>query len=501
LVIKKENQFIFKMSSEKKVIEQEPRDTRKKEDLDIKIPTCPICCEMYTKTLRKEIKCSYCSYACCAVCFKLYMFSNMAEPNCMSCRKRLPREVIYDNFSKKFINGEYKTHRENMLVEREMAMMPSTQNILELKNQIDNLNRNSYEIDTKIQELEQEKSVINQTIFNYNQIYNNPALYYVQNSIAKKQASQFIKPCPAKDCRGFLSTKYNCGVCGTKVCPHCHEIKPKREKNDKDEKQEHKCDPANVESVKLIKSETKPCPKCACPIFKLEGCSQMWCTECKTAWDWNSGQIINGVIHNPHYFEYLRSIGREDDEIRNRFEENHQGIQCLGWEQLRLMAANFSTFPRFNNFVNDIWSISRQINHIRDYVLNRIVTLTYNIPEQVNADLRVAYLKNIMSKDDLKIKIQRRDKKHIFNQNLREVIQMYSDVLSDLLRNFANKVLPLPNNYNDLKTNTILHNELIEEIVKLNTYTRNSVRKILNDFNYSSVPDFIFEPTSTIIKM
>jgi hypothetical protein len=119
----------------------------------------------------------------------------------------------------------------------------------------------------------------------------------------------------------------------------------------------------------------------------------------------------------------------------------------------------------------------------------------------VNADLRVAYLKNIMSKDDLKIKIQRRDKKHIFNQNLREVIQMYSDVLSDLLRNFANKVLQVPDNYNDVKTNTILHNELIEEIVKLNTYTRNSVRKILNDFNYSSVPDFIFEPTSTIIKM
>ena len=100
------------------------------------------------------------------------MFSNMAEPNCMSCRKRLPREVIYDNFSKKFINGEYKTHRENMLVEREIAMMPSTQNILELKNQIDNLYRTSYEIDRKIQELEQEKSVINQTIFNYNQIYN-----------------------------------------------------------------------------------------------------------------------------------------------------------------------------------------------------------------------------------------------------------------------------------------------------------------------------------------
>ena len=36
---------------------------------------------------------------------------------------------------------------------------------------------------------------------------------------------------------------------------------------------------------------------------------------------------------------------KKDEEIQNRFGENHQGIQCLGWEQLRLMAAKFSIFP------------------------------------------------------------------------------------------------------------------------------------------------------------
>jgi hypothetical protein len=463
---------------------------QEQKDIDIKIPTCPICCEMFTKALRKEIKCSYCSYNCCAVCFKTYMFSNMTEPNCMNCRKRLPREVIYNNFSKKFINGEYKTHRENMLVEREMSMMPSTQNIIELKNQIFNLRRNSDEIERKIQELENEKTAIEQTIVQYNQIYNNPSLYYSTKISQKKETTQFIKPCPATDCRGFLSTKYNCGVCGTKVCPQCHEIKTKET--------EHKCDSANLESVKLIKNETKSCPKCGINIFKSVGCNQMWCTGCKTAFDWKTGLIINGVIHNPHYFEYLRSIGKEDEEIRNRYEDqNNQGIMCLGWEQLRLIASNFSHHLCFHHFVNDIWSISRQINHNRDTILERILNMTYNMPEQVNADLRVAYLKNIMSKDELKIKIQRRDKKYIFNQNLREIVQMYSDVLSDLLRNFANKVLQQPHHHINL---IILHNELVQEILKLNNYTKSNVNKILNDFNYSSVPEFIFELTTKIIK-
>ena len=40
-------------------------------------------------------------------------------------------------------------------------------------------------------------------------------------------------------------------------------------------------------------------------IHKTEGCNQMYCVMCHTAFDWNSLRIITGVIHNPHYFEYL----------------------------------------------------------------------------------------------------------------------------------------------------------------------------------------------------
>lgn len=36
-------------------------------------------------------------------------------------------------------------------------------------------------------------------------------------------------------------------------------------------------------------------------------CDQMWCVSCQTTFSWNSGQILlNTVVHNPHYYEYLR---------------------------------------------------------------------------------------------------------------------------------------------------------------------------------------------------
>ena len=57
----------------------------------------------------------------------------------------------------------------------------------------------------------------------------------------------------------------------------------------------------------------------------------MWCTICKTAFSWTTGRAINGPIHNPHYFEYLRTIGREDEEIMNRFGQNcnQEGINGI----------------------------------------------------------------------------------------------------------------------------------------------------------------------------
>jgi len=33
----------------------------------------------------------------------------------------------------------------------------------------------------------------------------------------------------------------------------------------------------------------------------------MWCPDCKTAFSWQRGTVETTTVHNPHYYEYLRS--------------------------------------------------------------------------------------------------------------------------------------------------------------------------------------------------
>jgi hypothetical protein len=118
----------------------------------------------------------------------------------------------------------------------------------------------------------------------------------------KKEKRVFTMPCPANECNGMLSTQYKCGICELFACPKCHEI------IGEDKSVEHTCDPNNVASAEAIKKETKKCPGCPNRIFRIEGCSQMWCTGCHTAFDWNTGRVVkNDRLHNPHWIEYQRN--------------------------------------------------------------------------------------------------------------------------------------------------------------------------------------------------
>jgi len=66
------------------------------------------------------------------------------------------------------------------------------------------------------------------------------------------------------------------------------------------------CDKEKVETLQLIKKETRSCPVCSTRISKIEGCDQMWCTHCNNAFSWKTGLVQTGPIHNPHYFDFLK---------------------------------------------------------------------------------------------------------------------------------------------------------------------------------------------------
>jgi hypothetical protein len=102
--------------------------------------------------------------------------------------------------------------------------------------------------------------------------------------------------CPL-NCTGLVKNG-RCGDCKKTVCAKCREERLEK----------HECNKELLETIKLIKRDTKQCPRCKTPIHKIDGCDQMFCTKCKTAFSWRTLNIHRGIIHNPHYHEYMAQL-------------------------------------------------------------------------------------------------------------------------------------------------------------------------------------------------
>ncbi len=83
-----------------------------------------------------------------------------------------------------------------------------------------------------------------------------------------------------------------------------------------DKRGEHQCKKENIESIQELRKDCKQCPQCTIWISKIDGCNQMFCTECITPFDWTTGKVIKRTFfHNPHYNEYLDQGGKSIFEM------------------------------------------------------------------------------------------------------------------------------------------------------------------------------------------
>lgn len=112
---------------------------------------------------------------------------------------------------------------------------------------------------------------------------------------------QFNGHCPNNKCDKLLFGTWKCVKCASILCSEClmEKLPPT-----------HTCKVEDVLSANMIKSDSKPCPQCKIPIFKIQGCNDMYCTQCKIFFCWRTLKIIRGYIpHNPHAETALRQLG------------------------------------------------------------------------------------------------------------------------------------------------------------------------------------------------
>lgn len=394
---------------------------------------CAICVEKYNKSNRLKIKCMYCDFVACRKCHETYLL-NESVPKCMAseCGREWTRKYIAEHFTKSFINGPYKTHREQILIEQERALMPATQIYVERQRQIEQMESELKRLDDQIDALQRLRTNSANNLF--------IARRGMTGNLTREEqtrVSQFVRACPDNDCRGFLSTQWKCGVCDKWTCKDCHEIKG----TERDA--EHTCNPANVATATMLAQDTKPCPKCHTPIHKIDGCDQMWCVMCHTAFSWRSGRIETAV-HNPHYYEWLRRQSADGTIPRN---PGDMGGGCGGNIDLYTFGQIFrnnTVYPTIisdSRFQNTYVRLSDPMDLFRTNRHNRLVEmepLRVHIDnyEQRNRDLRISFMMNQIDETKYKTLLQQREKKRNKCQDLFNVFQIFVNTVDDILLRF-----------------------------------------------------------------
>jgi hypothetical protein len=171
----------------------------------------------------------------------------------------------------------------------------------------------------------------------------------------------------------------------------------------------------------------------------------MWCTECKTAFNWRTGQLETGHFHNPHYFEYQRRMGTN---VRNILDMPCNAMQPDQYHGVLYHLINIAVSP-VDREHRGLKPLSRETKHTLqtktiDYAVsiehfaNRILPRYRPDAIQNNLELRVQYLTEQITKEGFKSALAREAKQ--FNKKLEigQVVQTVVFGMSDILTRLAN---------------------------------------------------------------
>ncbi len=392
-------------------------------------PTCPICCEHFTSQLRKPICCPKCSTETCAVCTKRFLLDLIVDPHCMNCNFGWTRSFLNDSLSHAFMNGDWSEHRQQVLWRREEAYLPEAQLVAEritkgrtLRKELAPIDARRTKILKELANVEAEYNSIMRRIQRLEAGEDDSVATTAQQETQKKERKEFVRHCPHDNCKGFLSSAWKCGLCENYTCKDCLVVRGK------DRDAAHTCNKDDLATAQLIAKDTKFCPnpQCGIGIMRTEGCSQMFCVSCKTAFDWNTMRIItSGHIHNPHYFAYMQANGGQANRPAG-------DMLCGGLPPPSVVQPPRGV-PK-HTWNDNAESIYRAIGHMFDVIGPRYQA---HIREEDNRDYRVKYLLNDMSKAEIERILVIQERRRERERSIREVIDTFGNIGAEIFRRFA----------------------------------------------------------------
>jgi hypothetical protein len=254
----------------------------------------------------------------------------------------------------------------------------------------------------------------------------------------KRKKVIYQKACPQPDCNGFLSQKGVCGICKIHVCSKCNVAKGKT----KVEIATHECKEEDIESVKAILKETKPCPRCGTRIHKIDGCDQMWCPYCQdkygegTTFSWQTGKIERGRIHNPHFIEHMK---KRKGNLREVGDVHCGGLPLIWQFDRRLTWAPYGSYkgslPR--NIRVQAMNVLRRVTEITQYVLN---PMRDKMREQnIHRMTQIKHIVGEISDKKFRTAISKTEKKREKDQEVLDVFEVVVAVITEKINHLYNE--------------------------------------------------------------
>jgi hypothetical protein len=426
---------------------------------------CIICCEIVDKL----VKCEYCNNTCCNDCFQQHLLLSGIKPKCMHCAANLLFEHIIKMSDSEWYTKVYRLKLQEFFFIEEKKLIPESidhmhaylnaQGYARVAQMIKvrvpgrwNMYHGDieYEYEEQLEELSLSEINANRCLEEYGKgwvRFNFETNQFDDHTTKKLNAyDESIFPCPMSMCLGFVREGY-CNICNKHVCSDCREPKSST----------HKCNPDTIKSIRVLAKSGRNCPKCYIPISKIDGCDQMFCTECKTTFSWNSGRIYNDneFHHNPHYLDWIAEQRknealirimhlRQDDYNCNEYISIKNLLSCFSLEanqkykqykNSRKISLVIKPLENEAEYMSEFLKYHKDILHVRATAGNHA-----NVQPLDNNDLRVQLLSNEI--DEKKFKELTELKYYDYNKsmlycNIYMMVYMSAIILFDNLYVFT----------------------------------------------------------------
>jgi hypothetical protein len=192
----------------------------------------------------------------------------------------------------------------------------------------------------------------------------------------------------------------------------------------------------------------------------------MFCTQCHTSFDWNTGKkIVSGPIHNPHYFDYIKQLNG------GVVPRNPGDIPCGNnmpnpWtldRALRVLPSDTSMMATRNI----IYQALNTFNHMLGW---EIPNNTNQVEDTDNTQYNLRYLRNEINETKWKQILQQREKRRSKRDEIRQRMEAFCGAASDIYGRYMNMMASHAEN-KDMKPE--------ERLVARITETKNTATIIL----------------------